>query len=45
MRWAVVMVLLCGCAGPRELTPTEVRGLAMLHELKRVVPDEECCCD
>ena len=45
MRWLLLLVLLSGCAVPRELTPTEVRGLEMLHELREVAPDEGCCCD
>jgi hypothetical protein len=46
VRWVLVVLLLSGCVVPREgLTPTEVRGLEMLHELREVVPDEGCCCD
>jgi hypothetical protein len=43
MRWVLLMAALAGCA--KGLTPQEVRGLAMLHELREVVPDEGCCCD
>ena len=45
VRAMALVLLLSGCAVPRELTPTEVRGLAMLHELREVAPDEGCCCD
>jgi hypothetical protein len=45
MRWLLLLVLLSGCAVPKEgLEPHEVRGLAMLHQMGRT-PDEGCCCD
>lgn len=40
----VVAVTLLGCTTSREITPTEFRGLAMLHQMGRT-PDEGCCCD
>ena len=39
---------LCACA-PKAITPTEARGLAMLHQLRAAYPEptcpEECPCD
>ena len=39
---------LCACA-PTTVTPTEARGLAMLHDLRAAYPEptcpEECACD
>lgn len=42
---------LCACAplAPKAITPTEARGLAMLHQLRAAYPEptcpEECKCD
>lgn len=44
MRAAFLILALSGCnLGPQPITPTEARGLAMLHDLRALDPLPACC--
>lgn len=51
MRALMLILLLAGCAPvpPTTITPTEAKGLVMLHQMRAQYPDppcrRECPCD